>query len=85
MNRVAGGLKRPGLGSKLDRVASPLLPTRFSSVACANGGANGTLPRVNLGRHVRYIRAPVEAAILEAEETVSRPSAVLPLGQRPAG
>jgi excisionase family DNA binding protein len=31
-------------------------------------GRNGTLPRVKLGRHVRYIRSHVEAAILGAEE-----------------
>ena len=31
-------------------------------------GRNGTLPRVKLGRHVRYIRSHVEAAILRAEE-----------------
>jgi hypothetical protein len=31
-------------------------------------GRNGTLPRVKLGRHVRYIRRHVEAAILDAEQ-----------------
>lgn len=31
-------------------------------------GRNGTLPRVKLGRHVRFIRSHVEAAILGAEE-----------------
>jgi excisionase family DNA binding protein len=31
-------------------------------------GRNGTLPRVKLGRHVRFIRAHVEAAILEIEQ-----------------
>lgn len=30
-------------------------------------GRNGTLPRVKLGRHVRFIRRHVEAAILGAE------------------
>lgn len=30
-------------------------------------GRNGTLPRVKLGRHVRFIRTHVEAAILDAE------------------
>ena len=29
-------------------------------------GRNGTLPRVKLGRHVRFIRSRVEAAILGA-------------------
>ena len=32
-------------------------------------GRNGTLPRVKLGRHVRFIRASVEAAILAAQDT----------------
>jgi excisionase family DNA binding protein len=30
-------------------------------------GRNGTLPRVKLGRHVRFVRTHVEAAILDAE------------------
>jgi excisionase family DNA binding protein len=30
-------------------------------------GRNGTLPRVKLGRHVRFIRRHVESAILRAE------------------
>ena len=30
-------------------------------------GRNGTLPRIKLGRHVRFLRAHVEAAILAAE------------------
>jgi excisionase family DNA binding protein len=29
-------------------------------------GRNGTLPRVKLGRHVRFIRAQVEVAIINA-------------------
>jgi excisionase family DNA binding protein len=31
-------------------------------------GRKGVLPRVKLGRHVRYIRSHVEAAIFRAEE-----------------
>lgn len=31
-------------------------------------GRNGTLPRVKLGRHVCFIRARVEAAIVDAED-----------------
>ena len=31
-------------------------------------GRNGTLPRVKLGRHVRFIRSHVETAILGAEQ-----------------
>jgi excisionase family DNA binding protein len=30
-------------------------------------GRNGTLPRVKLGRHVRFIRSHLEAAILDTE------------------
>jgi len=32
-------------------------------------GRNGTLPRVKLGRHVRFIRHHVEAVILRAESS----------------
>jgi len=39
-------------------------------------GRNGTLPRVKLGRHVRYIRRHVEAAILDAEEGPQHRSAM---------
>jgi excisionase family DNA binding protein len=35
-------------------------------------GRNGTLPRVKLGRHVRFIRTHVEAAILDAEKRSGR-------------
>jgi excisionase family DNA binding protein len=35
-------------------------------------GRNGTVPRVKLGRHVRFIRAHVEAAILDAENRAQR-------------
>ncbi len=31
-------------------------------------GRNGTLPRVKLGRHVRFVRSQVEAAILAAHD-----------------
>ena len=34
-------------------------------------GRNGTLPRVKLGRHVRFIRRRVEAAILADSDRVS--------------
>lgn len=30
-------------------------------------GRNGTLPRIKLGRHVRFLRAQVEETILSAE------------------
>ena len=35
-------------------------------------GRNGTLPRVKLGRHVRFIRSHVEATILGAEQAAPR-------------
>ena len=31
-------------------------------------GRNGTLPRVKLGRHVRFVRSQVEAAILATHD-----------------
>ena len=31
-------------------------------------GRNGTLPRIKLGRHVRFLRTQVEATILSARE-----------------
>jgi excisionase family DNA binding protein len=31
-------------------------------------GRKGTLPRVKLGRHVRFVRSQVEAAILAAHD-----------------
>lgn len=39
-------------------------------------GRIATLPRVKLGRHVRFIRGHVEAAILGAEQGVHRRTAV---------
>ena len=37
-------------------------------------GRNGTLPRVKLGRHVRFVRSHIEATILGAAENCgSRP------------
>jgi excisionase family DNA binding protein len=35
-------------------------------------GRNGTLPRVKLERHVRFVRAHVEATIFEREQPRSR-------------
>ena len=43
---------------------SELLAVPVSTVR--EWGRNGTLPRVKLGRHVRFVRAEVEAAILAA-------------------
>ena len=34
-------------------------------------GRRGVLPRVKLGRHVRFVRAHVEAAILAARDSAS--------------
>ena len=45
-------------------------------------GRKGTLPRVKLGRHVRFIRSHVEDAILRAEEgaqaSAQRPASSIP-------
>ena len=48
------------------REVADLLAVPMSTVR--EWGRKGTLPRVKLGRHVRYIRSHVEAAILDAEE-----------------
>jgi excisionase family DNA binding protein len=48
------------------REVAELLDVPVSTVL--EWGRNGTLPRVKLGRHVRFIRAHVEAAILEIEQ-----------------
>jgi excisionase family DNA binding protein len=48
------------------REVAELLKVPVSTVL--EWGRNGTLPRVKLGRHVRFIRAHVEAAILEIEQ-----------------
>lgn len=48
------------------REVAELLDVPISTVR--EWGRNGTLPRVKLGRHVRFIRAHVEAAILDAEQ-----------------
>ena len=48
------------------REVAELLDVPISTVL--EWGRNGTLPRVKLGRHVRFIRAHVEAAILELEQ-----------------
>jgi excisionase family DNA binding protein len=48
------------------REVAELLAVPISTVR--EWGRNGTLPRVKLGRHVRYIRGHAEAAILDAEQ-----------------
>ncbi len=48
------------------REVAELLAVPVSTVR--EWGRNGTLPRVKLGGHVRYIRSHVEVAILNAEE-----------------
>ncbi len=45
-----------------DLVAVPISTVR-------DWGRRGILPRVKLGRHVRFVRAQVEAAILAARDT----------------
>ncbi len=52
------------------REVAELLAVPISTVR--EWGRKGTLPRVKLGRHVRYIRSHVEARILEAEEGLTR-------------
>ena len=65
------------------REVADLLAVPMSTVR--EWGRKGTLPRVKLGRHVRYIRAHVEAAIFDAEEGLPRPDALAaPFPQRPA-
>lgn len=50
---------------------SELLDVPVSTVR--EWGRNGTLPRVKLGRHVRFLRAQVEAVILGAAGGASGP------------
>lgn len=48
------------------REVADLLAVPISTVL--EWGRNGTLPRVKLGRHVRFIRSHVAATILTAEQ-----------------
>jgi excisionase family DNA binding protein len=59
-----GGLTRADLMTA-GQVAE-LLDVPVSTVR--EWGRNGTLPRIKLGRHVRFVRSSVEAAILAAED-----------------
>jgi excisionase family DNA binding protein len=59
------GLTRAELMTARD--VAELLDVPVSTVLA--WGRRGTLPRVKLGRHVRFIRAHVEAAIRAAEQT----------------
>jgi excisionase family DNA binding protein len=61
--RVPRGLTRAELMTA--REVAELLDVPVSTVR--EWGREGTLPRVKLGRHVRFIRSHVEAAILAAE------------------
>jgi len=63
LNRTRG-LTRAELMTS--REVAELLDVPISTVL--EWGRNGTLPRVKLGRHVRFIRAHVEAAILDTEQ-----------------
>ncbi|WP_037411383.1 helix-turn-helix domain-containing protein [Candidatus Solirubrobacter pratensis] len=58
------GLTRAELMTARD--VAELLDVPVSTVQ--DWGRKGMLPRVKLGRHVRFIRAHVEAAILAAEQ-----------------
>jgi excisionase family DNA binding protein len=65
-----GAQPRPDLHARsaamTSREVAELLEVPISTVL--EWGRNGTLPRVKLGRHVRFIRTHVEAAILEIEQ-----------------
>ena len=61
----ATGLTRADLMTAAD--VAELLRVPVSTVR--EWGRNGTLPRVKLGRHVRFVRAQVEAAILRSGAT----------------
>ncbi len=65
------------------REVADLLAVPISTVH--EWGRNGTLPRVKLGRHVRYIRRHIEAVILDAEETVDPKRRNGSSGQGPDG
>jgi excisionase family DNA binding protein len=58
------GLTRADLMT--EKEVAELLEVPISTVR--EWGRNGTLPRVKLGRHVRFIRAQVETAILSATQ-----------------
>jgi excisionase family DNA binding protein len=70
------GLTRAALMTA--REVADLLDVPVSTVL--EWGRNGTLPRVKLGRHVRFIRSHVERAILSAEEGVSGGAPARPSG-----
>jgi excisionase family DNA binding protein len=61
------GLTRADLLTAAD--VAELLGVPVSTVR--EWGRNGTLPRIKLGRHVRFLRAQVEATILAAQDTSS--------------
>ena len=61
---AARGLTRAELMTA--REVAALLEVPISTVL--ERGRNGTLPRVKLGRNVRFIRAHVVAAILDREQ-----------------
>lgn len=62
------GLNRAELMSA--REVAELLDVPSSTIL--EWGRRGTLPRVKLGRHVRFICAHIEATIVNAETTVRR-------------
>jgi excisionase family DNA binding protein len=57
-----------------DGTRAALLEVPISTVL--EWGRNGTLPRVKLGRHRRFIRAHVEAAILDREPAAANKPSV---------
>lgn len=64
VSRPMIGLTRADLMTAADVAA--LLDVPVSTVR--HWGRAGVLPRVKLGRHVRFIRAHVERALIDAEQ-----------------
>jgi excisionase family DNA binding protein len=63
------GLTRADLLTAAD--VADLLGVPVSTVR--EWGRNGTLPRIKLGRHVRFLRVQVEAAIFAAQQSPTAP------------
>ena len=69
MSATTNGNVSPSRGLTRDDLMKPrevaqLLEVPVSTVL--HWGRNGTLPRHKLGRHVRFVRAEIEAAIRDA-------------------
>jgi excisionase family DNA binding protein len=71
---MADGSVSPRAALMTAREVAALLEVPISTVL--EWGRNGTLPRVKLGRHRRFIRAHVEAAILDREPAAANKPSV---------